>query len=416
MQGISEAGLRVRPWLEVRLRDVIHGGRGVSSLRDGRSGPPPVPQSKTEQTMLTNSDLIELTEFRRALHRHPEVSGEEADTAKTIVAALQPMSPTRILTGLGGHGVAAVFDSGQDGPTVLFRAELDALPIEERNDAIAWPSAVPGKSHVCGHDGHMTMLLALGRMISRRPIAQGRAILMFQPAEEDGSGAKAVISDPAYQEIKPDWAFAIHNEPGSPFGFVSTRIGLMNCASLGLKINLRGKTAHAADPQDGVSPALAVAKLIPALDALGNGDGGPRNDDFRLVTITHASIGEPTFGIAPGDAQVFATLRTAGDSGLDSVEAAARNLATGVAEDFGLHVAFEVHDHFAASVNDAEATTSPSRPWTPLASLTEKATSPCARQKTSAFLDGVQKQPCCALDRAKTMPPCTTPIMIFPMI
>ncbi len=305
--------------------------------------------------MLTNSDLMELTEFRRSLHRYPEVSGEEAQTAKTIVAALMKMSPTRIVTGLGGHGVAATFDSGQDGPTVLFRAELDALPIEERNDAIAWSSEIAGKSHVCGHDGHMTMLLALGRMISRSPIARGRVILMFQPAEEDGSGAKAVVADPAYQEIKADWAFAIHVEPGSPFGFVSTRVGLMNCASLGLKVKLSGKTAHAADPQDGVSPALAVAKLIPALDALGNGEGGPLNDDFRLVTITHANIGEPTFGIAPGEAEVFATLRTAGDAGMAALEATARGLARDVAAEFGLSVQFEVHDNFAASVNDPEA-------------------------------------------------------------
>ena len=305
--------------------------------------------------MLTNSDLIELTEFRRALHRRPEVSGEEAETAKTIVAAVKLMGPTGVLTGLGGNGVAAIFDSGKEGPTVLFRAELDALPIEERNDVIAWPSEIRGKSHVCGHDGHMTMLLALGRMISRKPVAQGRVILMFQPAEEDGSGAKAVVADPAFAEIKPDWAFAIHNEPGSPFGFVSTRVGLMNCASLGLKVRLSGKTAHAADPQDGVSPALAVAKLIPALDNLGHGEGGPRNDAFRLVTITHAKIGEPTFGIAPGEAEVFATLRAAGDAGVESLETAARNLATSVADEYGLGVAFEVHDHFAASVNDSDA-------------------------------------------------------------
>ncbi|HCW83524.1 MAG TPA: amidohydrolase, partial [Rhodobacteraceae bacterium] len=112
--------------------------------------------------MLTNLDLMELTEFRRELHRHPELSGEEVETASKIAAELKALSPTRILTGLGGHGVAAVFDSGKDGPTVLFRAELDALPIEERND-IAWLSQTHGKSHVCGHDGHMTMLLALGR-------------------------------------------------------------------------------------------------------------------------------------------------------------------------------------------------------------------------------------------------------------
>ena len=118
--------------------------------------------------MLTNRDIEELTQFRRALHQYPEISGEEVETARTIAAELEKLAPTRILTGLGGHGVAAVFDSGSPGPTVLFRAELDALPIPEEHD-IPWVSKVPGKSHVCGHDGHMTMLLALGRMIGRRP-------------------------------------------------------------------------------------------------------------------------------------------------------------------------------------------------------------------------------------------------------
>lgn len=302
--------------------------------------------------MLTNLDLMELTEFRRELHRYPELSGEEVETARKIVTALKPMSPTRILTGLGGHGVAAIFDSGKDGPTVLFRAELDGLPIEERND-IAWSSLTNGKSHVCGHDGHMTMLLALGRMISRQPVAQGRIVLMFQPAEEDGSGAKAVVADPAYQEIQADWAFAIHIEPGRPFGYVSTCAGLINCASLGLKIKLGGKTAHAADPADGISPAQAVAELIPALDALGQ--GGSLDANFRLVTITHVKIGEPSFGVAPGEAEIFATLRTAGDEGMEHLETMARTLAVTAAEKFGLSVEFEVCDHFAASINDPDA-------------------------------------------------------------
>lgn len=302
--------------------------------------------------MLTNLDLVELTEFRRGLHRTPELSGEEFETASKITSALKQLSCTRILTGIGGHGVAAVLDSGIDGPTVLFRAELDALPIEERND-IAWSSQTLGKSHVCGHDGHMTMLLALGRLISRRPVARGRVVLMFQPAEEDGSGAKAVVSDPTYKDLQADWAFAIHIEPGRPLGYVSTCIGLINCASLGLKIKLSGKTAHAADPEDGVSPAHAVAKLIPALGALGQ--GGALDDNFRLVTITHVRIGEPSFGVAPGEGEIYATLRTAGDEGMESLEALARNLASSVAEEFGLGIDFDVCDNFAASVNDPSA-------------------------------------------------------------
>jgi amidohydrolase len=302
--------------------------------------------------MLTNTDLVELTDFRRALHRRPELSGEEVETARAIVGALEALSPSRIVKGLGGHGVAAVFDSGVEGPTVLFRAELDALPIAEISDA-PWVSAVPGKGHLCGHDGHMTMLLGLGRMLARRPVARGRVVLMFQPAEEDGSGARAVVADPAYADIRADWAFAIHNEPGRPFGYVSIRKGLVNCASQGLEIRLTGKTAHAADPEDGVSPALAVAGLIPALGALGK--GGALDDDFRLVTITHVRVGEPTFGIAPGEAVIHATLRTARDEAMAGIAGEARALAEAAARDAGLTVGFEVRDDFAASINDGEA-------------------------------------------------------------
>ena len=302
--------------------------------------------------MLSNSDISELTEFRRALHRRPEVSGEEVETAKSIVGALNRLRPSRVFTDLGGHGVAAVFDSGTPGPTVLFRAELDGLPIEEVSTA-DWKSEIPGKGHLCGHDGHMTLLLGLGRMLSRAPVSKGRVILMFQPAEEDGSGARAVVSDPAFREIQPDWAFAIHNEPGLPFGHVSTRAGLINCASEGLRILLTGKTAHAATPQDGVSPVETVARLVPELLSLGR--GGDLNEDFRLATITHIRIGEPSFGISPGEAEVFVTLRSAEDSAKSDMAEKARAVAASLAETAGLTVEFECRDDFAASINHADA-------------------------------------------------------------
>ncbi len=303
--------------------------------------------------MLTNTDKIELVELRRYLHQHPELSGEEEHTASTIVLALKPLACTQVHTGLGGHGVAAVFDSGVAGPTLMFRAELDALPIQEISSN-QWISTVPGKGHMCGHDGHMMFLLALAKMLSIKPVAKGRVVLMFQPSEEDGSGARAVVAEPAYDAIRPDYAFAIHVEPGRPFGFVATRAGLMNCASLGLEIKLQGKTAHAADPEEGVSPALAVAKLLEQLSELGG--GGQLDDEFCMATLTHARVGEYTFGIAPGDAIVAVTLRTARDDALASMEEQARTLAKKVADDAGLSVSFSVFDAFAATVNDAEAT------------------------------------------------------------
>ena len=302
--------------------------------------------------MLTNADIRELTSFRRELHRKPELSGEEAETAKTISGALTELAPDHLLSGLGGHGVAAVYDSGRDGPTVLFRAELDALPIEEASGA-EWSSEISGKAHLCGHDGHMTMLLALARLLSRKRPQAGRCVLMFQPAEEDGSGARAVVADPKFGTIRPDWAFAIHNEPGLPFGYVGIRPGLINCASRGLAISLKGRTSHAAEPELASSPVAALPEMLSALDDLGG--GGELDDTFRLSTITHINVGEATFGITPGDARIFVTLRASRDEAVTELQHTVETLISRLSDEHGLTCDFEVHDDFAASMNDPEA-------------------------------------------------------------
>lgn len=304
--------------------------------------------------MLTNADIAELTDWRRDLHRFPEVSGEERETAARVVAALAATRPDQVVTGLGGHGVAAVWNGAAPGETVLFRAELDALPIDEVGQPL-WRSTIPNKGHMCGHDGHMTILMALARLISRNRPATGRVVLMFQPAEENGSGAAAVLADPRFADLKPDWAFALHNMPGVPMGFATLRAGTMMCASQGMKVMLTGKTSHASMPETGTSPVHAVARLIPALLALG--PGGPLDADFRMVTITHARIGEAAFGISPGYGELWVKLRTRDDAPMAAMRAAAESLVRTEAARDGLTVSFETQDNFAATVNDAQAIT-----------------------------------------------------------
>ena len=303
--------------------------------------------------MLSNSDIQELTEFRRELHRFPEVSRDERETAARVVAALGPLKPDQVVTDLGGHGVAAVFSGVQDGPSVLFRCELDALPIHEISDA-AHRSTIDGKGHLCGHDGHTTILLALGRLLSRNRPARGRVILMFQPAEEDGSGAAAVVADPDFAALRPDWAFSLHNMPGCKLGECWLTDGPVNCASVGMKIALHGKTSHAAQPEFGVSPGLAMARLIPALGAMGA--GGSLGPNYRLATVTHALMGEPAFGIAPGYGEVWVTLRTMTDGPMAALRATAEALVQAEAQAHGLTCAITYHDDFGASINDPDAT------------------------------------------------------------
>lgn len=302
--------------------------------------------------MLTNADLIDLTAFRRRLHAHPEVSGAESWTAATVADAMRALACPQVVTGLGGHGVAAVWPGAEPGPTVMFRCELDALPIAETGMS-AWRSTIPGAGHQCGHDGHSAILVGLARLLARRPPVRGRVVLLFQPAEEDGSGAAAVLADPAFAPLRPDWAFALHNMPGLPLGAVCVQAGPANCASVGVKVVLTGRTAHASAPQTGVSPGPALARLIPQVMALG--PGGALDAAFRLVTVCHARLGEPAFGIAPGQAELWLTLRTLHDSGMAALRADVLAAVEAEAAAEGLAVAIGTHDDFAACTNDPAA-------------------------------------------------------------
>ena len=178
-------------------------------------------------------------------------------------------------------------------------------------------------------------------------------VLLFQPAEEDGSGAAAVIADPRFGSIAPDWAFALHNMSGVPFGQMALRAGPVNCASMGLRIVLTGRTAHASAPETGVSPGLALARVIPALGALGT--GGAVEPGFRLATVTHARLGEPAFGVAPSHGEVWVTLRTLLDAEMAGLLAGAEALARAEAGP-GLTLEMTPHDVFAACENDRQAT------------------------------------------------------------
>ncbi len=291
--------------------------------------------------------------FRRRLHQTPELSGEEALTARLVAERLAADAPDELLTGLGGHGVAAVYRGAEPGPTVMLRAELDGLPIQELSDA-PHRSQVPGKGHLCGHDGHMATLLALSEAFSRARPRRGRAVLLFQPAEENGAGAAAAIADPRFGAILPDFALAWHNMPGLPFGRAALKAGPVNCASRGLVATLSGRTAHASAPETGVSPMRALSRLMPALTALG--PGGALEAGYRLVTIVHARLGAPAFGVAPGEAELLATLRTFTDAGMAALVAEAEALIRDVGAAERLGVAISYREDFAHCENSPEAT------------------------------------------------------------
>nr|WP_174818984.1 amidohydrolase [Ruegeria atlantica] len=293
-----------------------------------------------------------MTRLRHALHQAPELSGQEEQTAARIADELRARGADTVLTGIGGHGVAGVFDSGQVGPTVAIRCELDGLPIQEQSDA-EYVSRIPGKGHLCGHDGHMVMVLGVADYLRGNRPKKGRVVLIFQPAEETGQGAIAYRVDPQFAKIAPDYAFSLHNLPGLALGEVELCEGPANCASRGMRIVLTGKTSHASAPQDGVSPAAALASLMPQLAGLGQ--GGFLDADFALTTVTHANLGEPTFGVAPGEAELWVTLRTVADERMQSLIVEAEALVDKTATDHGLGCEISYEDVFEACVNEPEA-------------------------------------------------------------
>lgn len=297
-------------------------------------------------------DWASLVELRRELHRRPELAGREKRTAATVAETLRRRSPSEVLTGVGGTGVIAFFDGPEPGPTVMVRCELDALPIAE-GSGLPHHSRRSGVAHKCGHDGHMAIVLGLAARLERHPPARGRVALVFQPAEETGEGGERMLRDPRFAKVAPDWAFALHNLPGYPFGSVILRQGTFASASEGLIARFRGISSHAGEPDRGRSPALAVAAAINALAALPQ----MRTAFHRaaLITLVGARFGGRAFGTSPGEGEVDATLRTHRDEEMAVIRQASRQQLTAIAEAHELAVELERTEPFPATVNDERA-------------------------------------------------------------
>ncbi|MCF1421593.1 amidohydrolase [Mangrovimonas futianensis] len=250
--------------------------------------------------------LKDLIAFRKELHKHPELSGYEVKTAKKISETLKYFNPSQIITQLGRFGVAAIFEADKEGPTSLYRAELDALPIRETN-TFDHASEYDNISHKCGHDGHSTILIGLAREIYNHPFSSGKVILLFQPAEEIGTGAKAILKEPLLLEKKPDFAFALHNVPGFDIGQIICRENTFTPSVISLAITLTGKTSHAAEPDKGINPDLAISELIQRIKGLSNPE--ETNPNFSTIATVYSRIGSKDYGISAGDGEVHFTLR-----------------------------------------------------------------------------------------------------------
>ncbi len=294
----------------------------------------------------------QLKNLRREIHANPELSGKEINTSKKITEFLRACKPDEILTEVGGHGVIASWNSGKPGKEILFRAELDALPIKEIN-TFDYKSSTSGISHKCGHDGHSTILCGLAQYLAANKLKAGVVRLVFQPAEENGEGAQAILADNKFKKINPDYVFALHNLPGFPLSEVVVKEDTFTAAVNSIIINLNGKTSHAAEPEQGFNPALAVAEILK--DSLSLANNFPEKKDMRVVTPVYMELGSKDYGISAGAASVHLTVRCWNDENLHRLEKNIEELSKEIAAKYSLAASFDYTQTFHANMNESSA-------------------------------------------------------------
>lgn len=296
-------------------------------------------------------DTEKLIALRRELHRHPEVSNEEEKTAERIHEFLESTDPDEIVTGLGGHGLAATYGGADSGPTILVRAELDGLPIEEKND-VEFRSQVEGKGHQCGHDAHMTMVAGLAQIYGRQKPDKGRVVLLYQPAEETGEGARRVMEDEKFARIEPDYAYALHNLPGFPKGQIVVKSGIFASASRGLIVELTGDSTHASHPKDGQNPALAAGQIVAALLSLPTMETALHHG--AAITPVAINVGQRAFGTSASSGTVMFTLRSHRNEDMERLGKSASRMAEKIAAAYDLEVETSWSDIFEAVDNNPD--------------------------------------------------------------
>jgi amidohydrolase len=255
---------------------------------------------------IIQKSLPKLEKIRKEIHQFPEVSLNEYATAKRIEKYLKKYCKGEIIR-IADTGVLLLFDTHKKGKNILLRADTDALPIIEIND-FEYKSKAYGVSHKCGHDGHTAIMLGVAELLSKFPPESGKVMLLFQPAEEDGKGAEVVLKSEFFKKQEFDYVFALHNLPGFKKNKIVLRSNNFNANVKSMIIKLEGKTAHAAEPEKGHNPSLAIADILYFSEKLTY--NYPEKDDFFLITPIHLSMGELAYGISAGSGEIHLTIRS----------------------------------------------------------------------------------------------------------
>ncbi len=290
-------------------------------------------------------------QFRHELHQFPEVSCLEVETQKRIKAFVSQFNPVQS-TEVGKTGLLFQYGRDTEGPVTLIRADIDALPIREVN-TFAHRSCNEGVSHKCGHDGHTAILARVASWLAEKPVSSGRVYLLFQPAEENGKGAEAVLNDPVLASIHPDRVFALHNLPGYREGTIVCKPGSFTSSVLSLIVSFTGKVSHSAEPEKGLNPAYSMADFILQTRLIQHPDA--QSDEFALITPVYTTMGEKSYGISAGYGEVHLTLRTRNAERMERLTRQLLSLLANISTHSGIEIKTAYTEAFYASENDREA-------------------------------------------------------------
>ena len=231
---------------------------------------------------ITPELVADMTDWRRDFHRHPELGFDEHRTSARVAELLREFG-LEVHTGVGGTGVVGVLQRGNGEASIAFRADMDALPITETGNP-EWRSEHDGVMHACGHDGHSSMLLGAAAYLAQHGDFNGRAIFIFQPNEEHGLGAAAMVDDGLFTRFEADAVFAMHNIPGMPAGSFATRAGAMTASESLFEITIKARGGHAAMPHMGVDAIYVGAQLVTALQGIVSRNLDPARNGVVSVT------------------------------------------------------------------------------------------------------------------------------------
>lgn len=295
--------------------------------------------------------------WRRDIHQHPELLYDVHRTAAFVADRLREFGCDEVATGLGRTGVVGVIKGRRpagngDIRVIGLRADMDALPIEEETN-LAYASKTPGKMHACGHDGHTAMLLGAARYLAETRNFAGDAVVIFQPAEEGGAGAAAMIKDGLMDRFAIDQVYGMHNGPGIPVGSFAIRPGAIMASTDSIDIHIEGLGGHAARPHKCIDSVMVGAQLIVALQSIVSRSVDPLESAVISMCEFHAGNAR---NVIPQTAELRGTVRTLTAEVRELIEKRVREVVAGTAQMTGAKIDLVYERGYPVTVNHASQT------------------------------------------------------------